>query len=155
MSVTFPCSAKRSPDGSKCKNIGTDVILAHEQLVVPKPNLWKKMTSHNKRKSRNNLRKINLHFHVYLKITVWIFHSNLCLPKTSIFLTETMKVSATENASVCVKNRSCRDWHVRADADACMDGWQWFLHYRDFWRWRRRRRTRMTQMQYVHMDGRP
>jgi len=50
MSVTFPCSSNRSSERSKCRNLGTDVILAHEQLVVLKRNLYMIMTSQNEKK---------------------------------------------------------------------------------------------------------
>ena len=78
---------KRSSDGSKCENIGTDVILAHKQLVVPKRNLYKKMTSHNEKKIKNKMTKDSSLFSCVFEDHCMNISFHNCVPKTSIFLT--------------------------------------------------------------------
>ena len=87
MSVKFPCSGFRSSEGSKLKNIGTDVILAHEQLVVPKRNLYMKMTSHNEKKIKNKMTKDSSLFSCVFEDHCMNISFHNCVPKTSIFLT--------------------------------------------------------------------
>ena len=87
MSVKFPCSGFRSSEGSKLKNIGTDVIFAHEQWVVPKRHLYTKMTSHIEKKIRKKMTKDSSLFSCVFEDHCMNISFHNCVPKTSIFLT--------------------------------------------------------------------
>ena len=95
MSVKFPCSGFRSSEGSKLKNIGTDVIFAHEQCVVPKRHLYRKMTSHNKKKIKKKMTKDSSSFSCIFEDNCMNISFRNCLPQKLIFLTETKKVLGT------------------------------------------------------------